>query len=257
MILRQTSIKHLFEGCPKKWQGMWIDKTIHFPSNEKQNLGKYFEYLVLGKGAIENDEVTDLPRLKNGSKSVSQLRIEAQAQKCSEWLNPLSDNFKGWRLVESQVHNIIPDEKRGVKLSYTIDFIGENFYDELSLFDLKLTSDVTATRHPKHWGHDVEDLDLFQGKFYISNYKKQFNKEVPFRYWIFDYTKDENVLKILLDPSKEVYEEVDDILSDAVSLINKYKKIDFEERVPSKDECETCPLSCSKRFINQQIITNE
>lgn len=249
MILRQTSIKHLLEGCPKKWEGMWIDKTISFPSNSNQNLGKYFEYLVLGAGAIASDEVKDLPRLKNGEKSVKQQRIEEQADLCKSWLNPFSDDFKGWSLIDAQAHNIIEDNKFKVKLSYTIDFIGENFYDEKSLFDLKLTSDVTATRHPKNWGHPVEDLDLFQSKFYISNFKKQFNEEVPFRYWVFDYSVEKRALKLLIEPNKELYEEVDDTISDVLNKINYYKKIHFEDRRPSADECSTCPLECPVRFL--------
>lgn len=248
MILRQTSIKHLLEGCPKKWQGMWIDKTIHFPSNANQNLGKYFEYLCLGRGAVLGDEVTDLPRLRNGSKSVSQLRIEDQSERFLNMVNPFSDQFTGWEVNQSQVHSIIKDESLGVKLSYTIDFIGENIYYEKSLFDLKLTSDVNAVRHPKNWGHPVDELDLFQGKFYISNYKKEFKEEVPFRYWVFDYSTDKKLLKLIIEPSKEVYEEVDDNLSDVINLINNYKKIEFEERIPSKEECSTCPLNCSVRF---------
>jgi hypothetical protein len=250
-------INQLNSICPAKWNALWMEKSIPFPpSDSNQNLGKYFEYLIIGKSSRDDDQVIDLPRLRNGEKSVAQIRIEEQAQYCSDLLNPNHDLYKGYNVKNVQKKMSFDIPELDVHFESTADIEASDFYDDPVLIDLKLTQDVTSTRHPKSWGHDVDELDLDQSVLYAYNFYKNYNKIPKFEYWIFDYTTSKNRKKIVIPAQDSCKIEGYSIISKAVSKIKDYQKHNFNIKIPSTDDCKTCPLMCSERaceYIEQKI----
>ena len=100
--LSQTALKQFENGCHRKWGAMWIDKSISFPINENMTNGSYFEYLCLGGGAGVQDNVTDLPRKKNGDKYISQIRIEKQADRFKRLFDKDDPYYTGIEIVGNQ-----------------------------------------------------------------------------------------------------------------------------------------------------------
>ena len=72
--------------CPMKLKKCVVDKTHKIASTLSMDKGVFFETLCLGSG-VHGKTLSTLPLLKNGNKSVSQIRIEAQVVKFNSLLN--------------------------------------------------------------------------------------------------------------------------------------------------------------------------
>lgn len=247
----QTALKDLEkpETCPLRWKKQWIDKEIQFPSNEAMIKGKYFEQLVIGAGAIEGDEVNDLPRLKNGDKSTDQLRIEAQAERAKRMLfTPEDEEYLGLIIKRVQYEMRSPSLRKG-----TWDIEAEDKEGSIWLVDLKLTSDLTSDRTPYSWGHNWDKLDLIQLPHYQDLYFELFGVRPRMALLVMDYTAQKRAVfgEIVISDSKLSQKEVR--FTTAEQVVALYNKHGWPTD-PSIKECETCPLLCKARINANKLI---
>lgn len=235
----QTSLKHFEEGCPRKWESMWVLKTVPFYSNASMDKGSYLEYLSLGGGATE-DEVTDLPRKKNGDKYTHQIRIENQAMRFKNLFDPKHEDFLGFEIEETQLELFHPNGRdRG-----TLDFTTSKNV----IWDQKFTADAKAVRHPKHWGHKAEDLDVTQAVWYADLWRENYGV-LPdeFRYIIFDVTPSENIEMIRVVVDEDDIQNLNNRKENVIRKVEEFEKEGYPER-PAKYECMSCPLECWSRI---------
>lgn len=251
MIWSQSALKDLEkeETCPFRWKAQWIDKLIPNVSNEDLDRGKYFEQLLLGRGAIAGDIINDLPRLDNGTKSTDQFRIEAQAERGKRILfDPSDPEFLGFDIVNSQLDLISGDEKG------TADIVAVDVESHVWLIDVKLTKDLTNTRTIYGWGNDISKMDLLQLVHYQKLYSDMFPESNPkIGLLIFDYSTAKRVKFVEIEVTKDKLVERYNrflIAKEAVTLYNKNGWI----KTPNEKECDKCPLSCRDRKPSGKVI---
>lgn len=243
MKLSQTSVKDLENEstCPVRWKAQWIEGKITSPSTDAMTKGKYFEQLVLGSGAIDGEIVEDLPRLKNGDKSVDQIRIEEQAELCKEMLfNKESEHYLGFKVKDVQVRFDSGDRP------IVLDILAE---DETGMdvdLDLKLTKDVTQTYGKFGWGN-IEHLDYLQQVHYHNVFKEVTGKDIRSILLVFDYSPNKGVKLIELDVTDAALDEAQIRFEAVEEVVDHYNKHGWIH-LPSLKECEGCPLKCDKRF---------
>lgn len=246
-VLSQTALKKWEEGCRRKWKGMWIDNTIPFYSNPKMDYGKYFEYWAIGGSAKEDDEVTDLPRLKNGNISAAHSRINEQIVRFKELFEPKHEDFLGFKITNTQ--GVLKESGNELgNLRGVYDVLVNDEDGNEAILDLKLTSDAVLTMHPKHWGHPDDMLDVTQAEYYINMMHSKDGKLRKFYYLVFDYSPRKNVKFI------EVSIDSEEGLKPIRNRIKKFREEievqDFSEENPDKFECDSCPLKCSSRIAD-------
>lgn len=243
-LLSQTALKDLEkeETCPDRWRAQWIDKEISFPSNEDMDKGKYFEYLAIGAGAVSGEDVTDLPRLQNGRKSIDQVRIEEQAARFKRFIDKQDPEFQGFELGETQIELKIGNRKG------TIDFETIEVADGSRwINDLKLTKDLTSTRSQYGWGHPWKDLDLVQMVHYSDLYEEKTGIKPRIGLWVFDYSPELRIKFGEIKVSQKARNAKELRFSAAEEVIELYK-INGWIKQPSEYECRRCTLNCSVRF---------
>lgn len=253
-MLSQTNLKHWEKGCKRKWRGMWIDKVVPFYSNIKMDYGKYFEYKCIGGGATD-EEVTDLPRLKNGNKSTDHNRIDQQVVKFKKLYGKNSEKFMGYTIMKDQLElNGNDGISRG-----TIDYTTDNGLVEGKEFpwDLKLTGNVDAVRHWAHWGHSADELDVTQAVFYIDLWEQNYGYRPEFKYLVFDYSPkmgtDIVTVSATDDHINMLNERKEDMLYSYDALkANHGDNTDDWPTDPEKWECASCCLNCKDR-VNKFI----
>lgn len=239
----QTALKDLEKDstCPDRWRALWLTKEIEFPSNEDMDKGKYFEWICLGGGAVTGQDVTDLPRLLTGKKSLDQIRIEEQAARFKDLFNPAHIDFQGFEIIDAQVEMRV-DGRKG-----TIDFVTrEVATGEVWINDLKLTRDATSTRSEYGWGHDWADLDLLQMVHYRDLYHKSFDILPRAALWVFDYSPNKNVKFGEVVVSEKARQKKDFRFETAVEVVEQYKSNGWT-KLPSENECKNCKLQCALR----------
>lgn len=204
--------------------------------------GKYFEFLCIGGSAISNDEVTDLPRLKNGEKSLAQKRIEEQVLVFNElFIDEGSDRYLGHKIIDTQV-DVRYEGRKG-----TIDFVTKDKSDNIWLFDLKLTADAESTRSQYGWGHNWDDLDLVQLVHYADLYYQNKGIRPKVALAVFDYSprKAFKINEVVINEEAKNSKELR--FSTAANVIAQYKEKGWT-KCASETECAKCPLICDKRF---------
>jgi len=168
--------------CLEEWKKVYVTRTSSFPSNIKMDYGSYFEYLCIGSAAKSGDEITDLPRKKNGEKYVAQERIELQAERFKEMMEFFGEGYL-WLSIEELQKRLEFKSQVGI-----IDFIATDpMQMDTVLCDLKLTADVNATGHPAMFGHD-ENIDITQAVHYCWLYEQLNGFRPRFKYIVFDYS---------------------------------------------------------------------
>lgn len=252
MILTQTCVKDLEkeETCPYRWMKQWIEKDPSLKlSSEDLSKGKFFEYLVLGSGAIEGEDVKDLPRLRDGSKSTDQLRIEEQAFRIKKALFDKNDpDYLGFEIKSVQRHLSVNDE------SGTLDIEAIDNKDNIWIIDLKLTKDLSSDRTKYGWGNDWSTIDLIQLTHYKELYNKVYNDVNPrVGLLVADYSPKKQIEfgEILISNFK--LNEKRKRFAKAREVIALYEKNEWI-KYPSFNECKNCPLTCDKRISETQII---
>ena len=227
--------------CPFRWKSQWLDGKIPFETNEFMDRGKYFEFLCIGGSARSDDEVTDLPRLRNGEKTAMQLRIEAQVAKFTCMFTPNNPQYIGHKIVDTQIE-VRHNGRKG-----TIDFLTEDEDGTLWMWDLKLTSDAESTRTQYGYGNDWNEMDLMQLIHYYDLYKGKFNKPVRLALLVFDYSPSMNVKANEIVVTEQALDLKELRFTCAEHAVQKYEKYGWIT-IPSVHECSACPLKCSARI---------
>lgn len=251
----QSALKDLEKEttCPARWKGQWIDKLFKGFTSEAADYGNYFEYLCIG-GSAHGGPVTDLPRLANGSKSATQKRIEMQASLFNEMFDPLSKQFAGYSIMDTQT--VLKGEVGGVYIEGVADILGD-FHGEPTILDLKLTEDIDNVRTVYGWGNPTEDIDLLQQVLYQDLYKQMTGVLLPTHLLVFEHGPKMRVKIIRLNISERKRQECYERFIAGSSVVDQYNETKWV-RTPSEKECKACGLlECGKRFRPQQIIIED
>lgn len=235
-MLSQSTIKS-FEtcGCPRKFQAEMKGELTRYTSEPMMN-GSYFEYLGLGGGSGKSADVTDLPRLKSGKKSMDQLRIEAQAEKFLRMFDPNSSEYVGWTINNKQIHL----SKDRIEGTLDFDMVSDDGY-QLFPSDLKLTADLDS-----EWGYwsNPEEMDHLQPAAYTWLYSENIIPVNKFHYWVFDYSPKMNVAHIEVNVSDEAIVNMKKRFSEVETTMMEYDLLEEWPRIPSPNECRYCRLNC-------------
>jgi len=250
LYFSQTCVKDFEkeDTCPFRWKKQWVDKEIPFGSNEFMDRGKYFEQLVIGSGAIAGDDVTDLPRLKNGDKSADHQRIDLQAARAYKMLyDKDSPDYLGFTLKSVQLE-LRDDNKKG-----TADIEAVDRENHPWIIDLKLTSDITSDRSQYGWGNDWSQLDLIQMTHYEDLYYNMFGVRPKMGLLVLDYSPQKRATfgEIVITESKREQKTLRFYSAEKAFQL-------YEERgwikIPSLKECGSCPLNCEMRLEPSKLV---
>lgn len=246
--LTQSALKDLEAEttCPLRWKTQWIDKNIPFGTNEHMDKGNYFEYLCIGKNAVEGKPV-DPPLTSTGKKPVAIERIEQQAAMFKRMFDPMDDKFIGHSIVNTQLELPSHEEREG-----TVDFETIDVDSEKWIFDLKLTADADSTRTEYGWGNNPEDMDLVQLVHYYDLYRKKFFIRPKVGILVFDYSPRMNIKFLDITITEDAVEEKNYRFAKANNVMDLYNEKGWS-RIPSLSECEKCPIDCPKRILPNQI----
>lgn len=238
MVLTQTSVKDLerLETCPLRWKAQWIDKSFSSPESLHMLKGKYFEWLLFGANAKQDEKAPVLPPLKNGGPSIDQRRIEQQAAR----LRPILEKefFSGKQVFFQKYLNYYDT-------GGTLDILISG--TPIIVMDVKLTQDITSTRTKYGWGNDWTKMDLLQPQHYSHLVEKTYGTRPSFIFVVADYSPRLNfeISEIsLADTAKVDYLKRFD---SARQTIEEYNSSGWPV-FPSEYECEKCPLKCDKRW---------
>lgn len=225
--------------CPMKLKKVFVDRTHQTIPSETMERGVYFETLCLGSG-VKGKQLHDLPRLKNGRKSVSQIRIEEQAQKFPSIL----DAHK-MMIRENDIY-LEYEMESGIFLCGTTDFLSPIWDDtdgpiDNAIIDLKLTQTIYSQFGPFCW-HFPVNMDHTQAYMYTHLWREVRGMDLPFYYMVFDYkpNPEYKMIKKLVG-TLEMYE-----LQEAIR--KTLEKINFHEgrgyfTNPLHENCKDCPLA--------------
>lgn len=246
----QTAIKDFekVETCPFRWRSQWVEGKIPFKSNEDMDKGKYFEQLFIGGSAKENDIITDLPRLKDGNKSVDQLRIESQVERAKRLFSPDDPEYLGLTITDTQLKLKDPRGREG-----TIDIVALDEEGATWVIDVKLTKDLSSNRTQYSWGNDWVELDLLQQLHYEDLYFHEYKFRPRMGLLVFDYSPSKRVEfgEIRISAKRRVEKDIRfTAAEEAFALYEKNGWI----KTPNVKECEGCPLSCKERELGTKLI---
>lgn len=248
--ISQSLVKQMYrkgdevEHCPAQINALYIEKSASIESLTFDR-GNYFEYLAIGAGAIAGNVVDDLPRLKNGDKSVDQIRIEEQAMRFKS-LMPM------YGMKPLEVQKIVKTPwvyDDDVTLRIVIDFIspikyrtGPIVHDyDLALIDLKLTQNINNTFGDFSWGFPA-NMDLIQAVFYYHVWEEHTGEKAPFYYWVFDHKKNpENKIIRKKDPEPIDLAELHESIRKTHANLIYYAANEWPTN-PNINLCKRCPL---------------
>lgn len=255
-IWTQSAVKDLEkeETCPARWKGLWLDKLWKPKASEAADYGNYFEYLCIGANA-KGEAIKDLPRLANGSKSTTQKRIELQALRYKDFVDPLSKKFLGYEQLDTQVH--LKGLINGVETEGTADMLMSRDGRPV-VADLKLTEDLDNIRTKYGWGNPTQDMDLIQQVLYGELYEQMFGV-VPERILlVFEHGPKMRAKLIRLNVTESSKESMQYRIQTADNLVKIYEEKGWTYD-PSEKECKSCEIAnCSRRFKqNQELIIED
>jgi len=280
MIITSSLIKEFFfhgvekEYCKRKAYEQYITGSIDVHS-DAMDKGSFFETICIG-GGVNGKTVDDLPRKKNGDKTIDQVRIEEQkmhfeiiAKNTNMVIIPnfntqvtIQKHFPGEDIILQGTLDIFPvtvtTKKRG---------------SLLSVVDLKLTSDIYAdTRFSYNSWSEPGSLDNTQAYMYhelVRDIDPELNPHVidiinkagikdydlidkHFFYFVFDYSPrlNKKSIEVIYDNTRraELFESVKATRNLIVSNTNNDR---WEDVTPSRYNCASCPLECAYRFATE------
>jgi len=257
---------NILDGCPRKIKETYLTGNNSNPPTLSMQKGLYFESLLLGKG--RTGSLFDLPRLKNGNKSIDQIRIDEQvnyAQMVSKMYG--IEIIKEGKTCNVQVASSRPlsfSQYPNLKLNLSggLDIVSpisvpKTKYDyAAAVIDIKLT----MSRFNEH-GHYCwalpQYMDFTQGVLYSTI------TGLPFFYLIFDYKEKKGNGHLLLpvatmamfpnglvNPEDEEYynmakQRASDLRVNVKTTVEQVLMMDAQgyPEKPSYDNCERCPIS--------------
>ena len=304
-LVSQSDMKYfLFKGderenyCPRYAMEAVIGRHYKKPPTDSMLAGSYFETLVLGSGA--KGEITlDLPRKKispkaerewlaegknlkdlKGEKTIDQLRIEIQAERCKQRAYQLGVDINP---IVTQVP-LIKHLWDNIFLIGELDIFPALVSTErgkiLAIIDLKLTSNVHSRWGDFCWGAPefmdhtqayqylelVRDIDITLNP-HIAPILEKFpyliqqgsDGDIGFNYWVFGYQKEpleeQENLNIWVEydalKQRELYESVRKYIA-IVQSFGQYGTLNKVPARPSSDNCKNCPVAyCTDRQTMQ------
>lgn len=234
------------DACMKQFFEVYIDKSVPFVETPAMRQGKYFEYLVTGKGDTTEPETT-----KKGEPTADYERIIRNAENCKKALQ-----FHGWNITDADVKMEVTTPS-GVPLKGIFDIISIGDDADL-IIDLKnsglLDNKWEATGwHKDTFGRGTEGmphLNAIQGLQYALMYylAKGIIPDVAFVIYnpkaasldaaIFYCSYTESRLNEYLTMCEKWYEEI------RSSYMSDWK---FS---PCLANCSSCPVeNCKKRQV--------
>jgi hypothetical protein len=246
IILTQSLLKELENPahCPLKIQLSYVKKSIPSVTNEYMLRGKYFEQMCIGSGAVKDDVVDDLPKLKNGNKSTDHIRIDEQVEKFKRLFDKNSPEYLGFT-IESIQDYVNIGNKAG-----TSDILARRDSDgKLCIIDLKLTGSISYGYYS-----DVNSLDITQGVHYINLISKWAEEDVLFFLLVFDYSPKKECALIEITPTEDDFDFLDLRFGAAEEVLAEYeeKAIEGEWKAnPSLATCKMCGNFNCKSRINE------
>jgi hypothetical protein len=253
-VWTQSAVKDLEKDqtCPSRWKGQWLDRAFKSTTSEAANYGNYFEYLVIGANA-KGEVISDLPRTLKGDKTTTQRRIEAQAAIAKEMLfDKLAKSYLGYSPVDTQVK--LSGAIAGIQAEGTLDIEATQDADGYpTIIDLKCTEDIGSTRTVYGWGNPTEEMDLLQQVLYQQLYFQQHGVLPKMVLMVFEHGLQQRIKIINIKIGDRKIEEMMERFMACKETVELYTKKGFTF-YPSEKECKNCPLTCDKRFKQQQII---
>ena len=292
LYISNSLVKYLFLNgnerpniCPKQVFSKFVIKN--YPDSPTRCMldGKYFETLCLGSSS-RGDKQLDLPRLNNGNKGVTQLRIEKQVLLfkllCEKYQIRVNEHntqtvyYKEWhkdrRVILRAEMDIAP-----TTILRNIDNQGEALW--LSIIDLKLTVNINSDWGEFGWG-DYANMDKTQGMFYqymwrdmdvdfnisesgetwYESFRTGFMKELIekklflFYYWVFSHAKTgmdhQKLCRVVWDKAKEL--DLHEAIRKTVSLMELWNEEGFKAN-PSYEACKDCKLeNCKEKTTEEE-----
>lgn len=183
-LMKQFTFKgDLVDYCPREVKLCSIDKEFKH-ATKAMTAGNYFESLAIG-GTAGDSLVLDLPRLRNGNKSVAQQRIDSQvleftkdAKKFKISIDDLTVQQQFVKLIRIQDFPDLVIVLKGT--ADIVSFMSVFGREHFTTIDLKLTQDVTNSHGKYCWGtHDYMD--------HIQAYSYNLLNGFPFYYMVYDY----------------------------------------------------------------------
>lgn len=288
MIINQSLIKEflfhseLKEYCPMRAYSHLIERT-HNISTLSQQKGNYFESLCIG-GGYDGQVVSDLPRKKNGDKTLDQARIDMQHLRweamCQKMGITVMRGFNTQTKVYKRFNEDIILEANMDLFPVVIQIRGEGQY---SIIDLKLTADLLSTFGMFNW-NDASAMDHIQAYMYsecATDIDLALNKEMgndiedrlricgwsegianltpKFHYFVFDYSPRMNTKVIPVNYTPFARKELHQSVLRTADLVRRHNNNEtWTDCVPSKDNCSYCGCDCPSRFVeNKDMLQQE
>jgi hypothetical protein len=247
MKINQSFIKRISKNyCPKKVKAELEGKHKR-KTSDAMIKGQYFEYLLF-KTKNREGQIPVMPLLKNGNKSLDQIRIEAQAENFFKVCDEHQIKFFG---TDRTFHT----ELFGFETFGTWD--GYGLYKRKPvIIDIKLPGNISNTFGDFCWG-DIDSMDKVQADQYMVAGRKLDDVPYDFLYMVFDYKKKpEYVLhhvKYTNDTPLRLQERLEDVQA-KISL----HEVDGWPEMGFPDECKDCCFSdtCAS-FVSKEGNKNK
>ena len=282
MIINQSLIKEflfhseLKEYCPMRAYSHLIERT-HNISTLSQQKGIYFESLCIG-GGYDGQVVSDLPRKKNGDKTLDQDRIDMQHLRweaiCQKMGIAVMPGLNTQTKVYKRFNEDIILEANMDLFPVVMQVKDESLY---SIIDLKLTADLLSTFGMFNW-NNASAMDHIQAYMYsecATDIDLALNKEMgndiedrlracgwsegiagltpKFHYFVFDYSPRMNTKVIPVNYTPFARKELHQSVLRTADLVRRHNNNEtWTVCVPSKDNCSYCGCDCPSRFVENK-----
>jgi hypothetical protein len=242
--------------CPKQIYATYMTGEYSFDSTIAMKRGIYFETMLLGKNA-RDEEVSPEVTASKGLPTAEQKRIDQQIINAK---NVFEDRGIKFGINDVQVKGrkqlVMPELDFDIHLTQLADIISPIRYrDEMfekAVIDIKLTSNLTSTFGDFGWGA-FEWMDKNQA--YVGSYVHN----LPFFYLVFDYPANNmgyrlfkvNTLQSYKGLSHEHpiynevltrYHEMKETTRKTAAFIDYHNSTEWEAR-PHVSLCVDCPVS--------------
>ncbi len=227
MNISQSLMNNVFEvNCPQSIKLRYIEK-VSSDQSEVMKRGLYFEWLLLGQSS---QEIPQLEKLKNGSKSQAEKDIDDLAEIAKKTLNSLGIKLDA---IKAQLRIEIDG------MSGLIDMVANDIEnpDRLAIYDVK----YTETKYDDRW-NGWADLDnklnsKRQARHYIYLYHLKYGVYLPYYFLVFGKSGWCRVIKcVMTSDSRELHiMEIDTVRN----LLSQWKKTDWPA-IPTYEKCRDC-----------------
>src|SRR5690606_1706849 len=137
----------------------------------------------------------------------------------------------------------------------TADVIAvEDSTGDIWLIDIKFTEDAFSTRTEYGWGNPIADQDLIQQVLYSHLYHQMTGIMPKVKLIVIEYGTGERIRDINLTIRDWRITDMHERFLQAEEVVGLYNTNGWVT-IPSKKECERCPLDCQNRHIPSTIFT--